>query len=332
MNKFYAFIGKVVCFGIVILLILFLLVCCEDDEEECSDGSCYEYEEDCSDGNCYEYDDDCSDGSCYNYDDYDRQYSSYEFKGNLGSASELSGTTVLVSIFADDWYTSWEAADKTKNNTIKYMKIATDWISKQCSNYGVSANFIYDWSKNSDIYYETTFDLDLTADNNYLFYDENDYVDAYVDTASIIDKYNADNVIYVIFVNTDDYNERTSVTYPYIVDSTEYPNEIITMTCHCDGYEENPASFAHEILHAFGAPDLYMADEYGDNYGITEAYVRELENTYSNDIMFTTYDNYTGDVYYDRITNELSELDAYYVGLTDYSSVKEEWGFEDSQH
>ena len=36
------------------------------------------------------------------------------------------------------------------------------------------------------------------------------------------------------------------------------------------GCDPCPAGIAHEMLHAFGAPDLYCADVYGDNYGVSE--------------------------------------------------------------
>lgn len=53
--------------------------------------------------------------------------------------------------------------------------------------------------------------------------------------------------------------------------------------------EEAPTGIAHEILHAFGAPDLYLEDTDGENYGVSKQLVKEFENTKSNDIMFTTY-------------------------------------------
>ncbi len=81
-------------------------------------------------------------------------------------------------------------------------------------------------------------------------------------------------------------------------------------------------TYAHEILHLFGAPDLYEARQ-----GITQEYVDHLEKTDSRDIMFNSY---RGDWDSGRVT--FSELDAYYTGLTDRCEDVETYGLPKSQH
>ena len=85
---------------------------------------------------------------------------------------------------------------------------------------------------------------------------------------------------------------------------------------------------AHEMLHTFGAPDLYEAAE----YGITEQYVRYAEKNNLNDLMRICHDPKTNRYVYDRIVNEVTDITAYYAGLTDYSKTVDDWGFEPSQH
>lgn len=41
----------------------------------------------------------------------------------------------------------------------------------------------------------------------------------------------------------------------------------------------SPAVIAHEMLHLFGAPDLYGCDLYDMNYGTTDDYVAYCEKT-----------------------------------------------------
>lgn len=48
--------------------------------------------------------------------------------------------------------------------------------------------------------------------------------------------------------------------------------------------------------------------------------------------MYVCSDIDTSEYLYDRITNDFSELDAYYVGLTDHSKVASENGLQKSQH
>lgn len=62
---------------------------------------------------------------------------------------------------------------------------------------------------------------------------------------------------------------------------------------------------------------------------ITEQYVEHCRQSNSNDIMFADYD-ITGKPAPDRVTNELTELDAYYLGLTSYSKDAEKWNLGQS--
>ena len=86
------------------------------------------------------------------------------------------------------------------------------------------------------------------------------------------------------------------------------------------------------MLHTFGAIDLYMADYSYDDYNITQDFVDYIENSDGNDIMYTTYDAYTNEPHYDEITNELTDIDAYYVGWLDDSELADQWGLVDSEH
>ena len=51
-----------------------------------------------------------------------------------------------------------------------------------------------------------------------------------------------------------------------------------------------------------------------------------------NDIMGINQDPQTGELFYDSIPNEVTDITAYYAGLTDYSETVNEWGFAPSQH
>ena len=74
------------------------------------------------------------------------------------------------------------------------------------------------------------------------------------------------------------------------------------------GRKNPPAVFAHEMLHCFGAYDLYETDS---GSPITQKYVDHLMSNHPNDLM-----NHCFFSDYDLITNVFSNVDAYYVGLT----------------
>ena len=294
----------------------------------------------CDDGYCgVLYGDDGYGDDDYGDDDSDVGWSDGDENSQgegLGSAKEMDGTTVVVSIFMDDSNTSWDFSNQedrdTRSDCKQYMGVATDWLTEQCADYGVNSDFIYDWNQNIDLYMTGSINCDATDDySNDLYYEEMEWVDGNVDSEAILSEYSADNIIYMMYINTEYSSQIPSCTYVCTSDS-EYPYEIVTIYVRAYGEDESPATYAHEILHTFGAPDLYMADEDGTNYGITQEYVDELEEMQSNDIMFTTYDAVSQIPYYDHISNEFSEIIAYYVGLTDYSSVVEQWGFDRSEH
>lgn len=248
----------------------------------------------------------------------------------LGSATSLEGNVILVSIYADDTESSWQGNnDKLREDIMNDYVLSTKYLEKAAKQYGSDVHFIYDYEKNEDLYYETEFEVDLKDEDS--CYDAWEFIDENIDTDELLSKYEADNIIYMFLINSPNSNDMTSCTTNW-TDDNEYPYEMCFMFMHTDNEQETPAAFAHEILHTFGAPDLYLVDEDGSNYGISEDYVEALEVSDSNDIMFTTYDAKTYKPHYDKITNEFSEIDAYYVGLTDYSEVVADWGFEESQH
>ena len=82
-----------------------------------------------------------------------------------------------------------------------------------------------------------------------------------------------------------------------------------------------PFAYAHEILHLFGAPDLYTAGDL-----ITQEYTDHIKAARYPDIMSSWYDDMTID------QCVLSEVDAYYVGILDHADDVEKYGLGKSSH
>lgn len=316
------------------VLSMLILTGCADEEGEYSYDEAYSYDENSEDAD-YAYEENDNEDSNYAYEEESSEgdgYSAQSTSGELGSAKELAGRTVVVSIFANDNTTSWDEGDEqAKYNTLYNVGMAADWISNQAAKYGCNAEFIYNWQENSDLYYEGNINGDLANEGDDMDSSSWEYIASNIDSDAIAQNYGADNMIYMIYLNTPQDHSITSSTRFYY-EGMEYPYEICYMYTMLEGYEEGPAGYAHEMLHTFGAPDLYAADTYGDNYGVTEELVQSYTNSNSNDIMFTVYDTTSGTFNYDQISNEFTEIDAYYVGLTDRSSEAEAWGLEPSQH
>ena len=252
---------------------------------------------------------------------------------SLGTAGELEGRTLVVSVFVDDYNYSWNPHSETDLNSIEninsYLGIACGYLTDVASTYGKEADFIYDFTENEDLKYFTSFNCDTTeSDAMYAETNMQAYIDEKIDTEGLQKKYKAENVIYFMFVNTDENSTGITCTRNYY-DGIPYPYEIVFAYNVDCGVVNCPAVYAHEMLHAFGAPDLYYEDE---EYGITSDFLAYVEEYMPNDIMYYCSDISTGDYVYDTITNDFSELDAYYVGLTDSCDLVEDYGLGNSQH
>lgn len=258
----------------------------------------------------------------------------YPYDNHLGTAKELEGKIAVVSIFVNDATTGWnfesEADQQLDALIYKDLEVATDYLENVSKSYGKDVEFIYDWEQ----YPELAVDLDITdmdyreVDSNYnQFYNAgSNSIDQNVQTAKILSDVGADQVIYMMYFNTPESNTITSTTFFCYESESTY--EICFMFMNCEGYLECPSHFAHEMLHTFGVPDLYTAAD----YGITQEYVDYAANSGLNDIMRINEDPQTGEYLYDSIVNEVTDITAYYAGLTDYSETVNEWGFAPSQH
>ena len=134
-----------------------------------------------------------------------------------------------------------------------------------------------------------------------------------IDILNLKNKYEADNIIFIYFFNTDNTNSAITSTYNLDID-------IVNVFPENNEYIIPPATYAHELLHTFGAPDLYF-----ENRTINQEYVDYLLENDSDDIMFKVTDTSV-------IIDDFSDLDAYYVGLIDSHPDIEKWNLGLSEH
>ncbi len=243
---------------------------------------------------------------------------------NFGSAGYIKDKTVIVSIFAGDTTTSWDFTKNADNaeaaRTLEYLKTATKWLESNVSAYNVNADFVYDWAKDSELVYSVQFYHPLVTSGGEHYYDQVDYINKFIDTEKLLEKYDAKNIIYMFFINTPASNQHN----PWSLSKTQYNScntEIINIFHRFDDkFITQPSTYAHELMHCFGAKDLYYKNDY-----ITQSYVDHCRQTNSNDIMYTVNIG-------DTIENEFSVLDAYYMGLTDNCSEVATWNLKPSDY
>lgn len=317
----------------------------EDDSEGNSWGSFFsdlfddDYDEDYDDyeGNSWGgfRDDDYDDDSYHSVDEQADESELLTWESGIGSAGILDGNIVVVSIYVNDKNTSWDFSDRrdisTRSDTLDYLNLATEWISQQGRYWGKNPVFICDWEQCDGLYYETTIKSDVTSNDGDSYEDVCKYIERKIDSDELMEMYNAESIVYMTFYNTSYRNETVSFTYPFD-DEMEYPYEICYITVRSEGEDEAPAAYAHEMLHTFGAPDLYTSESPEYNYNIVNDFVNYCEKYYPNEIMLTTYDADTAETYYDRISNELTHLTAYFVGWTNECEEVEQFNLQPSQY
>ena len=235
-----------------------------------------------------------------------------------GSAALLTDATVLVNVFLNDAAHghTWDAESRAA--AVQRTQLAIDWITEQAAGYEAAVNLICDRSADGS---------DSTLTRSYLvqsamqggenseessaFLDEMDTLCASLAADSRLAAYGARHIAFLFFLPISG-TSFTMAHYADDGDSFYYEYSCLYKTdAYTDGEAESPATYAHEILHLFGAPDLYEGSS--DPY-VDEALVSYVADAYPGDIMLSTYED-DGSSRFDAITKEISPLTAYCLGL-----------------
>lgn len=239
---------------------------------------------------------------------------------DLGSAGSPKGTTLIISIFANELNSQWDFGAEQDRAAralmLEHMASATSWLTSQISTYGAESKFIYDWEANPDLCYTYDFgQLILVRPDSGGHWKQENYIFDNIPTDALMKKYQAQNIIYMFYFNTDENNTINSWT---LSDRHGVETEIINVFVRdnlSEGFYYMPASsLAHEIMHCFGAYDLYYASD-----AIPQAYVDHCKATGSKDIMYTVSLGTS-------IPQQFTRLDAYYLGLVDSCEEVTTWG------
>lgn len=258
-----------------------------------------------------------------------------------GSAEKLDGTIAVISIFANDLYCKWDYEDRKDRSTYSRvynnLKIACDYLTTESAKYEKDVTFVWDWLDHPELYYEVEVNTDLTkALTNYSVTDQMvwECIEKNIDSENIRRTLEADSVIYMVYVDAPETNDGPCCTRNFYY-GMPYPYEIVYLQMINRSEKTPPSVFAHEMLHTFGAPDIYWTDIYANyrlEYGITKEYAKKAADNELNDIMRITWNVNTGRYQYYSISPEITDITAYYVGLIDESETVKKWGFDRSQH
>lgn len=232
-------------------------------------------------------------------------YSDAWGKNPEGSVRLLEGSTILVSIFVDDGESTWDA------NSMKAVRgklgVATDFISAQAALYDVQASFIYDFEQEPTLFLKKTYKDAISYDGQD-FWAANKVIDEWVvqevHSKVLLNKFGAKNIGYLVFFNKPGLS-YSNVYYMNYDDSLYHEKSILFSQNYQTEKEESAATYAHEILHLFGAVDLYKMN-YDD--GITGEFITHVKTEYPSEIMYASSGTAK------QITQKISPITAYFLG------------------
>lgn len=226
----------------------------------------------------------------------DRPRSSY----GLGSAKYLEGRNLLYSLFVDTPQSTWSREEM--EDTLQNLNRAAFYIEETAQEYGQETKLVCDWQENEKLTGRASVDFEIADDKD--FVDRLDqkiggWVESLVDYEAMTEEYGAEGIALLVFVN----NPGTS--YAIVYDGTDNPKESVVFFAG-----EPPAVYAHEILHLFGAHDLYQDAEY------TKEITDYLQEAYPSEIMRTVTGR-KGEIFEEAIVNTVSPVTAYHLGWID---------------
>ena len=230
-----------------------------------------------------------------------------------GSAGLLAWPCVLYSIYLEQpGGPGWTEEEIARSQ--QYLATAVDWITEQAGEYNAAPKLYYGEDLLSVVSYEPGFVGGEDSDEGQQFYDDMDGVCGALRTAELAETYGTTNIGFLVFLPV---SGCSFTMVHYLEDGGYYFNE------YCCLYKENvffetgtfdgPAVYAHEILHLFGAPDLYSGS---NDLFVSEALVDYVAETWPDEIMQDTYAR-DGSLEYDSINKEICPLTAYRLGLCD---------------
>lgn len=233
-----------------------------------------------------------------------------------GSAGLVGWPSVLVSVYLDEWNgAGWDEAAIAASR--QKLGLAVRWIQGQCAAYGAAPRIYYDdGTPDSGLFYHQTYNGRFAggeaSDETDIYYDTVEGLCAELDTAALHERYGTSSVGFLFFLPV----AGVSFTMVhYLEDENRYYHEYCSLYRY-DAYsgpgtEESPSVYAHEILHLFGAADLY---EGSADIFVTPELTRYIEDTWPDAIMLDTYAP-DGSVRQDTVDKTLCPLTAYRLGL-----------------
>lgn len=225
-----------------------------------------------------------------------------------GSAYLLAGKTIVITVFVKDG--NKKVSSKQKKNDCLITEAAADFAMDIAYDYGKESNIITgNYSTNKDLIYEVTCKNPQNAkldksDTVRKEFKKNLYneIKKKIPLNNLLKKYKTDSYIYRIVLPSMKFR-----AYMSSIGEAYYDEAIFTTT------ESNAGTVAHEMLHCFGAIDLYYSESDGHSQA-RKNLAEKLEKKYKGISFVMKGGEWTNDPRLVRAT--ISDINLYFLGLS----------------
>lgn len=241
-----------------------------------------------------------------------------------GTGERLEGRILVVSVFCSDFERQWntESADDLAiiDEIRGYIGTAMEYLENEAARYGKELEMVYDWEEHEDLRYFRN----IPTENAYISlaagYEFRRSVSLTIDYEALMEKYGADGIVFYSLHNTPYGYEGGAYAEPYGYYSDF---EAAYIGYKKEDFVYSPLVYAHELLHLFGARDLYIGRDF---QGITQEYADYTAENNPNDIMFATNGYIPNEQSYLEISEEVTDITAYYLGWIEECEDVERFG------
>ena len=226
---------------------------------------------------------------------------SYQSAMNTGSAKKPEGKCLFINILLSDSESSFKDSESIEIREMYAYGLpnAFKFLQEKAMDYNKSFDPIFN-EPDTMLHYEVDFKIPTSPENSAWVREifDNIYIDLNID--DILEKYNADNIGFIYHIN----KTGRAFALPAYQSNTYEIAVVYTSKKPSDSdmiYTTSSSTYAHEILHLFGAIDLYELDDYRKSL---------LKEIAPYEIMFHSS--------YDFGDHTMSDITAYLIGWIDF--------------
>lgn len=231
----------------------------------------------------------------------------------FGSARQLEGKVVIAAIFWEDAQDAWNQSDLATAQ--RQLLTALDFLEEEAARYGKEVEFCYSPSDGALNYRQSSPQeetVDLSQEMTSFYQEVIRWMATSLPQQQLLEQYQAQSICYLLFLH----KSGSSFTLPWVADLPRQltQRELSFLFYYQDDQRiqrQCPYVYAHELLHQFGAIDLYQGSAQLPAESALPDYVAQ---TYPDEIMGGNTQGHYYQQELEKIGFEISPLTAYCLG------------------